>query len=151
MRTPVVVHKKSNHSGDSGISRCLVILFVLSMLSVLLLPRTSGAGGEISAEYTQIQGTTLAVAIRIGAPPPSSLILIQNLPPGVSILTAQPPANNFNPGKGEAKWLLRDIAPGQFVIRMTLDRPVNAADISAEIRFMPVQGGGMQTLPVAKP
>jgi hypothetical protein len=148
MMAPVVVHQKSGLSGNAGIRCCLVIFFVLS---VLLQPRTSGAGGEISAVYTQIQGTALAVAIRIGTPPPSSLILIQSLPPGVGILAAQPQANNFNPGKGEAKWLLRDIAPGQFTIRMTLDRPVNAADISAEIRFMPVPGGGMQALPVAKP
>ena len=138
----------SERSGKVGICFCLVFLFPLL---VLLLARTSYAGAEVSAAYTQAQGTLLAVEIRVGAPPPSSLILIQNLPPGVSILSAQPPANNINPGKGEAKWLLRDIAPGQFTIRMTLDRPVNAGDISAEIRFKSAQGSGMQTLPVAKP
>lgn len=147
MMNPVVWHGKSARSGKVGICFCLYFFFLV----LLLMPRTSGAGAEMSAVYTQIQGTTLAVEIRVGAPPPSSLILIQNLPPGVSILGAQPPANNFHPGKGEAKWLLRDIAPGQFSIRMTLDRPVNAGDISAEIRFMPGQGGAMQSLPVAKP
>jgi hypothetical protein len=120
-------------------------------LLLVLLPRSSGAGGDVSAVFTQTQGTLLAVEIRIGSPPPASLILVQNLPPGVGILDAQPPANNVNPGKGEVKWLLRSITPGQFTIRMTLDRPVDARDISAEIRFKPAQGGGMQTMPVAKP
>jgi hypothetical protein len=144
----VVLNNKSRRSVNAGICFCLMFL---PLLVVLLLPRTSVAGGEVSAVYTQNQGTLLVVEIRVGAPPPSSMILVQNLPAGVSILGAQPPANNVNPGKGEAKWLLRDIAPGQFIIRMTLDRPVNAGDISAEIRFKPAQGGDMRTLPVAKP
>ena len=134
--------------GKIGTCFCLAFLFPLL---VLLSARTSYAGAVVSAVYAQAQGTLLAVEIGVSAPPPSSLILIQNLPPGVTILSAQPPANNVNPGKGEAKWLLRDIAPGQFTIRMTLDRSVNAGDISAEIRFKSAQGGGMQTLPVAKP
>lgn len=141
-------HGKTMRSGNPGTCSCLVFLF---LLVALLLPRTSDAGAEMSAVYTQAQGTVLAVEIRVGAPPPSSLILIQNLPPGVSILGAQPPANNVSPGKGEAKWLLRDIGPGQFTIRMTLDRPVTTGDISAEIRFMPARGGAMQTMPVAMP
>lgn len=144
---PVVLQKKSGRSGNAGICFCLLFFPLL----VLLLPWSSDAGGEVSGVYTQAHGTLLVVEIRVGAPPPSSLILIQNLPPGISILGAQPPANNVNPGKGEAKWLLRDIAPGQFTIRMTLDRPVNAGEISAEIRFKPAQGGAMQSLPVAKP
>lgn len=145
---PAKLRNTSERSGKIGV--CFRLAFLFPLL-VLLLARTGYAGAEASAVYTQAQGTLLAVEIRVGAPPPSSLILIQNLPPGVSLLSAQPPANNVNPGKGEAKWLLRDIAPGQFTIRMTLDRPVSAGDISAEIRFKSAQGGGMQTLPVAKP
>jgi hypothetical protein len=148
MMSPAKLLDTSERFGKVGICICLVFLF---SLLVLPLPRASHAGTGVSAAYVQAQGTLLAVEIRVGTPPPSSLILIQNLPPGVSILSAQPPANNVNPGKGEAKWLLRDITAGQVIIRMTLDRPVNAGDISAEIRFMPAQGSGMQTLPVAKP
>jgi hypothetical protein len=143
-----VLRKRSGRSLHCG--TCFGLVFV-TVLLVLLMPRSSSAGAEVSAVYSQAQGTLLAVEIRVGAPPPSSLILVQNLPPGVTLLGAQPPADNVNAGKGEVKWLLRDIAPGQFTIRMTLDQPVNAGDISAEIRFMPAQGGGMQTLPVAKP
>ncbi|MHB8808906.1 MAG: hypothetical protein ACYC9M_02685 [Desulfobulbaceae bacterium] len=148
MMNPAKLHKTAEQSGKVSICCSLVFLFPLL---VLLLPGASCAGAGVSAVYTQAQGTLLAVEIRVGAPPPSSLILIQNLPLGVTILSAQPPANNVNPGKGEAKWLLRDITSGQVTIRMTLDRPVNAGDISAEIRFKSAQGGGMQTLPVAKP
>lgn len=146
--SPVILFKRSGRSLHYGDMLCLVFL---SVLLILLMPRASSAGALVSAEYTQAQGTLLVVKIRVGAPPPASLILVQNLPSGVRILGAQPPANNVNPGKGEAKWLLRDITPGQFTIRMTLDRPVNAGDISGEIRFKPAQGGGMQALPVAKP
>ena len=144
---PVDVRNKPERSGKAGICLCLFFLFILA---ALLLPMTSDAGAGVSAVYTQDQGTVLVVEIRVGAPPPSSLILIQNLPPGIRILEARPPANNINPG-GEAKWLLRDITPGQITIRMTLDRPVSAGDISAEIRLKTAPGGGMLTLPVARP
>lgn len=146
--SPVILLKRSGRTLHYRGCPCLIIL---SLSLLLLMPRTSGAAASVSAVYTQAQGTLLAVEIRIGVPPPASLILVQNLPSGVSLLGAQPPANNINPGKGEAKWLLRGITPGQFTIRMTLDRPVNPGDISGEIRFKPAQGGGMQTLPVAKP
>lgn len=149
MRNPVVLRTISGRRRLPNSCFCLVVLPVL--LLVLLLPLASGAGAEVSAVYTQAQGTLLVVEIRVGAPPPSSLILVQNLPPGVTLIDAQPPANNVNPGKGEAKWLLRDIAAGQFTIRMTLDRPVVTREVAAEVRYMPARGGGMQTLPVAKP
>ncbi|MHB8788786.1 MAG: hypothetical protein ACYDBT_02780 [Desulfobulbaceae bacterium] len=151
MRNPVVLRTISGRRGLPGSCFCLVVLPVLLLLVLLMPPLASGAGAEVSAAYTQAQGTLLVVEIRVGAPPPSSLILVQNLPPGVTLLGAQPPANNVNPGKGEAKWLLRDIAAGQFTIRMTLDRPVATGEIAAEVRYMPARGGGMQTLPVAKP
>ena len=59
----------SERSGKIGICFSLVSLFPLL---VLLLARTSYAGAEASAVYTQAQGTILAVEIHVGAPPPAS-------------------------------------------------------------------------------
>lgn len=144
---PVVVWTKAE--GVSG--TCLVSYRIaLAVLLALLFSGTVSAAAEVRANYSQAQGTNLIVQITIGAPPPRSLILVQRLPPGVQVLAAQP-ASQTNTGQGEAKWLLRDLVPGQYTIRMTLDRPVDAGAIFGEIRYLPAQGGKMQSLPVARP
>ncbi|GEM_PF-1016698 len=127
------------------------LIVMIGALAILSFAWPGVARAEVSAVYAQAQGTTLVVEVSIEAPPPSSLILVQNLPPGVTIVGAQPQPNNIDPAKGVAKWLLRNIVPGQVTIRMALDRPVAASEVSAEIRYMPAGGGGMRSRSVGKP
>lgn len=124
--------------------------FVLILLP-LLLPVPLHAAPTVAAAYQQAGGDQLTVELRIGSPPPSSLILVQQLPPGVKLLAATPPANNVNTGKGEVKWLLRDIKAGTLVIRMTLDRAISTDQVAGEIRYKSSRGDGMETLPIAQP
>jgi len=126
--------------------------FVASCLLLLLLfPNLSNASTDVSATYTKSQGTELVISIHIGTPAPSTLIIVQKLPPGIRVVHAQPTAKNSNPAKGEVKWLIREVTPGTRTIRMSLDRAVSAEEISGQIRYKPPTGGGIQTRPVQKP
>jgi hypothetical protein len=117
-----------------------------------ILPATgSTAEDSVTARFLRLGGSILAVEINVGSPPPSSLILVQHLPPGTRLLDSSPAVNNVNAEKGEAKWLLHSISPGRLVVEMTLDRAVGADEAAAEIRFKPLKGGGMVTIPVVKP
>ncbi|HHO48954.1 MAG TPA: hypothetical protein ENN06_10980 [Desulfobacteraceae bacterium] len=121
-------------------------------LLCILLPATGSAAEEsVTARYLRLGGSALTVEINVGSPPPSSLILVQHLPPGTRLLDSSPAVNNVNVEKGEAKWLLHSIPSGRLVVEMTLDRPVGADEAAAEIRFKPLEGGGMVIVPVAKP
>lgn len=118
--------------------------------ATLLSAAPAMAESGVSARYAQSSGNQLAIEIITGSNPPASIILIQNLPPGVSIISASPAPGNYNGGQSQVKWLLRNPASGASKITMKLDRKVAASEISAQIRFKPAQGGQMTTQPVEK-
>ncbi len=118
------------------------------LLAVLLLPIGLQAAPDISARYIKAEGSQLVIEIDAGSSPPSSVILIQNFPPGVTMLSSHPGASNYSPDRNKAKWLLKNISPGRTTVSVTLDRPVSRSEISTEIRFVPSQGGKMKTVTV---
>lgn len=135
-----------------GKNRVGLLFFRFLFLLAILLPGVVPAAPPgVTASYRQAAGTRLTVEIDIGSPSPSSLILVQRLPAGVRLLNAVPEANTVNTGTGEVKWLLHTVSAGSLIIEMTLDRTVEADEVSAEIRFKQPGGGEMTILPVAKP
>ena len=109
------------------------------------------ADSGVTARYLHSQGNELVIEILITSPPPSSLILMQKLPPGVIITNSHPSAQNVNTEKGEAKWLLRNLKPGTLSVRMSLDQTVLSNEISGEIRYKTPQDGSMKNQAVTKP
>lgn len=140
-------------SAGSGAKFFLLIGLGCMSLVLVMLWRPAGlrAGELVSARYLRAQGRELVVKIIVGSPPPPSLILIQNLPAGVTIRRSRPPAQSVNAAGGKAKWLLREVQTGTIVVRMSLDRAVHAAAITGEIRYREPRSGIMITLPIAKP
>lgn len=129
------------------------ILFpaIFCLLTILLLDSVPlEAAPDITARYRRSDGRELQIEITIGSPPPSSAILIQNLPAGVEITQSSPKVNNYSPGKNVAKWLFRDLTPGKKTVHITLNRPVSSSDISAELRYKPARGGSMTSIGVQK-
>ena len=133
------------------ISIGFAVRFGMIVLLLILFPNLSNGAANVTATYTKSHGTELIVSITVTTPTPSSLILVQHLPPGVRITHAQPAAKNINLKKGQAKWLIKEVTPGTQTIRMSLDQTVAEQDISATIRYKPAKDGKMRTLPVAKP
>ncbi len=121
------------------------------VLVTLMAPAGLRAGELVTARYLRAQGRELVVKIIVGSPPPPSLIFIQNLPAGVTIRRSMPPAQSVNAAGGKAKWLLREVQTGTIVVRMSLDREVQAAAITGEIRYREPRSGTMITLPITKP
>jgi hypothetical protein len=124
----------------------LTIVFCLHLLA---LPRFAWA--QISAAYQHIGSTDIVIKIEVGNPPPASLILVQKLPPGISIVHADPPVEKVNHARGEAKWLFRQLRPEPITVSFSVDRKISPTEISGQIRFKSNRGGGMENLPVSKP
>lgn len=118
--------------------------------SVLFLAGRLEAAPAVTASYSQSSGTRLVIEITTGSPPPASVILVQRFPAGTTMVSSQPGASNYNAGKNVAKWLLRNLRPGKSMVTVTLDRAVSAGEVSAEIRFKPQDGGGMETVQVGR-
>ncbi|MDW7773503.1 MAG: hypothetical protein SCH71_11500 [Desulfobulbaceae bacterium] len=132
-------------------------IFPAARLSLMMMPclffaaLPGQASSTITATYLHSGGKSQSIRIEVGSPPPSSLILIQKLPPGTNILRSEPPAQKVDPGAGEAKWLFRNLNPGVIIVSFSVDREISAAEISGQIRFKSPGGEGMKSLPVNKP
>ena len=105
----------------------------------------------LAARYARLAGQEVVVEVAVGQPPPPTLIVIQTLPPEVAVVQAEPATSSSNSKTGEVKWLLRGVKAGNLSLRLTLDRPVAAGEVSGEIRYREPGAGDMVTLPIAKP
>ena len=108
------------------------------MLAVLLLCLSvsvpARAVGLISGRYLSRTATELTLEIKVGAPAPTSLIIIQRVPPGTPLAAANPPYKKYNAKKGEVRWLLRNVQAGSITVHLKLTAPVKPGQVSAEIR-----------------
>ena len=124
---------------------CLLLLLLLG------IAERGWATPLVTASYVRLGGQEIAIKIVINAPPPPSLIVTQHLPPGVSVVRAQPATSSVNSDKGEVKWLLSGVKPGTLAVLLTLDQAVASSQISGDIRYRDPVSGRMVTLPMAKP
>ncbi len=115
---------------------------------LLLRPGIVIAETEISGRYLSNRGEEIVLQLKIGSPPPTSIIVLQRVPAG-SIVTASTPAHNkFKKGKGELKWLIRQPSPGQLRIHLHLQKPLPAGSVSASIRYKDPVGGTIRTIAI---
>lgn len=137
-----------SHHGAQPASITVGVLLLVTLL--LVAPGQLWAANQVTAKYLlPMAGQEVVVEIAIGEPPPSSLIVIQNLPAQVTVIQAQPETKGVNSAKGEVKWLLSNIKAGILTIHLTLDRPIASQEISGEIRYREA-GGDMVVMPISK-
>ncbi|MCI5210642.1 MAG: hypothetical protein D3910_18055, partial [Candidatus Electrothrix sp. ATG2] len=90
----------------------------------------------VYARYTQPRGKKISWHLAIPQAPPAVVILIQNIPPGTTLLTSSPSFHSYDQEAGTVKWLLTDLQPGEIPMHMELDTPIlKKGEISGEILF----------------
>lgn len=109
-----------------------VYLLCLCTLLGINLPVFSYASQLVECRYLKVQGQEIEIEVSISSPPPATVIIIQNLPAGVTIKRSSPPAKKFNQKSGEAKWLLKGVRPGTVKMAMHLDRPIRPTEKAAK-------------------
>lgn len=122
----------------------LFLLFLLTMLK----PLPGEAAELVRCRYLKASGTEITLELQIGSPPPASLIVIQNFPSDVEIVSSSPPIKKLSKNQGEAKWLLTGLSPGNVVLVLTLNAPVAPGQITGEIRYKNPISGSMVQLPI---
>jgi len=133
---------KKNHTSASS------LLFV-ALLLLVSLPRPLCAGEPlVGGQYLSAAGQDIQLLVTVSSPAPSTLIVIQNLPPGTVIDAASPAFNQYDAGKGEVKWLLTHVNPGRYTVSLRLQRPVVSGGISGDIRYKDPGSGRMINLRV---
>jgi hypothetical protein len=121
----------------AGIETRLRRSAVISVVFVMwALPTVTAYGGEtVSGRYTSSAGREILLQIDVGTPAPATVIIIQSLPPGTEIEQSTPELNMYKLERGEAKWLLKDMAPGRHSLSLRLKGPVSSGAVRGEIRF----------------
>jgi len=136
--------KKDSHRSPWAFSLPFLLIFLLSPLTAL------SSAELVNCRYLKSSGQEIQLEITVSSPPPTTLIVVQNIPGERMIQSASPMFNKYNESRGEAKWLLKGLGPGRFVLAIRLDQPVSAGQVNGEIRYKnPVTGQmiSMPTLP----
>ncbi|MEW6593324.1 MAG: hypothetical protein AB1413_00475 [Thermodesulfobacteriota bacterium] len=111
------------------------LLAALAFLCCWQLAGPALAREPVSCRYLVASGNRIELEVSIGAPPPATLIITQSLPPDVTVVSTSPPVKKFSQKPGEAKWLVTGSGPGTTVLVMTLDKPVQAGQITGEMMY----------------
>ena len=128
-----------------GIHSAPRLWLLLGMLICSLISAAAARGQEklVSCRYLKAQGQTIQLELSIGRPAPTTVIVIQNLPPGAAIVSASPPVKRFDAASGEAKWLLKGLTSGQRLLEMKLSTPIQARELRGQIRYKHPATGAM--------
>ena len=90
----------------------------------------------VSARYSEPRGTEISWQLSIHQEPQTVVIMIQNIPPEITLLTSTPPYHSYDQKAGTVKWLLTDLEPGKLPMSMELDTPIRKkGEISGELLF----------------
>lgn len=116
------------------------LLLALSISQGIAGPICRAEERQVAGRY-KVSGNTILHTITIPAQPPAAVIVVQYLPPGTQIASADPAYSSYDPATGEAKWLLKGVSPGVLQIRLTLAHEVNKDKIRAEALFKDAVGG----------
>lgn len=79
---------------------------------------------QVAGRY-KVSGNTIQHTITIPTQPPVAVIVVQYLPPGTAITSADPAYSNYDQTTGEVKWLVKGVSPGLLQIRLTLAHEVD--------------------------
>lgn len=126
-------------AGKKILGFCRFWLLVV-ITGMFLCPVAANAASPVAGYYVKGEGKEIKIALEISSPAPPLVIVVQHLPKGIKVVTANPELQKYNPAKGVAKWLLRKVAPGKMTVSLKLDRPVKKGEINGEIRYRDATG-----------
>ncbi len=90
----------------------------------------------VSSRYSQPRGGNISWNLTVRQNSPAVVMMIQNIPPGTTLLASNPPCHSYDQETGTVKWLLTDLQPGNFAMSMKLDIPIlKKGEISGELLF----------------
>ncbi len=122
-------------------------LLLLGVVISICLPDVIQAEG-VRARYLENSGNRTVLELTVEDPPPSSVIVQQQIPPGMQIKSVSPDYMKFSAGKGQVKWLFRRPAAGIKLISLQYARSLSGNRATAVIRCKSPESGKLMTITV---
>ncbi len=129
---------------------CLWLFFLILTLGAYPPCAVYAEDEPVTARFISSSGEKLAVELKVAKPVPGSVIFTLNLPEKVQLVKSDPPAGKYDKSKGQVKWLLRGLSPGNHKITLNFSKAVQADSLQAEVRYLNSANGKLCILPVKK-
>jgi hypothetical protein len=110
------------------------------LFSVLALATAVSGSELVSGRYTAASGKNIVLALSIGNPSPSNLIVEQYITPGNSVQATSPKAIKVDNRQGKVKWLFRNTRSGKLQLTITLQTPLQG-QVEAMARYRDPRDG----------
>jgi len=121
------------------------------LVFILSIPGTGAAADQVTGRYLAGAGRTISVELDVPETPPTTIIVSQTIPAGVTVQRTSPAAKKIATRDGTIKWLLDSISPGRSIVTMELDRPVNPGEVRGEIHYRDPVTSKPVTVPISPP
>ncbi len=129
-----------NHAAITAGKIFSLVLLACYAIIFASQPSRAQAGERVSATCT-VKERLIVLRIEVSSPGPETMIITQRLPGDTAIVKAEPGYSSYHPSKGKAKWLLKDIRPGVFEVKIELSSMVDPGAVSTVIAYKdPVTG-----------
>ena len=102
----------------------------------------------LEARYLENSGLSSVLEIRIASPPPSSVIVKQQLPPGVQVASTTPSHKKYNHRKNVVTWLFKRPKTGVLNVITRYTSPLQGSGATAVIQCKSPEDGSLMTLHV---
>ena len=115
--------------------------FLPLLVSIVLWSGAVDSMADQVAATLQQQAQNLNLEVSVTAPPPASLIAVMELPPQTKIQATSPRNAKLDPKNSQIKWLVKNPRTGTLRFSVTVSKPTDLANVSAEILYRKPGGG----------
>ena len=115
--------------------------FLPLLVSIVLWGGAVDSMADQIAATLQQQAQNLNLEVSVAAPPPASLIAVMELPPQTKIQATSPRNAKLDPKNSQIKWLVKNPRTGTLRFSVTVSKPTDLANVSAEILYRKPGGG----------
>lgn len=120
------------------------------LFSLLLAAGTASAETSVTGRYLAGGGSDVRILLTIQAPPPKAFIVLQKIPPGVTMTAASPAPSGFQQDGTTVKWLFKRPRPGSILLSMQLSRQVPEHQLEGEISYRHPGSGSLVVRTISK-
>lgn len=112
-----------------------VCRFVGQLLVFLAVTGTAWAQADVTGRYLAGSDNDVRIQLTIQSPPPAAFIVLQHIPPGVTIVDVSPRPAGFQQGGGTVKWLFKRPGPGVMTLLLRFSQPVALNRLAGEVSY----------------
>ena len=136
-------------SRNNIFNRLTAALYLIILATPAAYPATAGAAGDVDGRYLDVAGRHVSLEFTIRDRAITSVIVIQHLPRGTTIVSATPSPRKVNAGRGIAKWFIVPGKSGKTTVTFELSAPVSRNDLGAELVYRNPVTGKMERIHIS--